>query len=330
MLLKAWRAEVQCAAPPGFLGTLALQNPLAAGLCDEVQPCLRESISPPVSHRLTRCAAPHSRPACCRAVRRGAAVPAGPHLFLRRHLPHRLCERPGQGDGCVGGLGAAATHGVGKKGSRGLNSACWGRPHNGKSQSHARACPGSRRRDLPSRLRARLPLPAPPTSPVLPAPAVPAVPAVPSAGGYCEVDPPTCGPKVGCRILSPDPPYFTNATGVAFAFSAFRSPRKLPGRLACCSYEGAAVTGVVWKQAATPACHGRPVRPRSPVHAPEPTLPCLIDPPYPTPPHPTPPPHTHRQLAAARCGTAGPSAPRGGVATCWTGCPLRAGKPRRS
>ncbi|PSC75196.1 Helicase sen1 [Micractinium conductrix] len=43
-------------------------------------------------------------------------------------------------------------------------------------------------------------------------------------GGYCEVDPPTCGPKVGCRILSPDPPYFTNATGVAFAFSAFRSP----------------------------------------------------------------------------------------------------------
>ena len=39
------------------------------------------------------------------------------------------------------------------------------------------------------------------------------------------MDPPTCEPDMGCRILQPDPPFFTNATAVAFAFSAFRSPR---------------------------------------------------------------------------------------------------------
>ncbi|KAL4419982.1 hypothetical protein ABPG75_007080 [Micractinium tetrahymenae] len=44
------------------------------------------------------------------------------------------------------------------------------------------------------------------------------------AGGYCGVDPPACDPDLGCRILQPDPPYFTNATGVSFSFSPFRSP----------------------------------------------------------------------------------------------------------
>jgi hypothetical protein len=42
-------------------------------------------------------------------------------------------------------------------------------------------------------------------------------------GGYCNVDPPTCQPEQGCRILRPDPPYFTNATTVSFAFTTFSS-----------------------------------------------------------------------------------------------------------
>lgn len=42
-------------------------------------------------------------------------------------------------------------------------------------------------------------------------------------GGYCNVDPPTCQPEQGCRILRPDPPYFTNATTLSFAFTTFSS-----------------------------------------------------------------------------------------------------------
>ena len=57
-------------------------------------------------------------------------------------------------------------------------------------------------------------LPTPPRNPFFPL----------LAGGYCGVDPPTCEPEEGCRILRPDPPFLTNATGVAFAFSAMRSP----------------------------------------------------------------------------------------------------------
>lgn len=45
-----------------------------------------------------------------------------------------------------------------------------------------------------------------------------------TTGGYCNVDPPTCEPEAGCRILEPDPPFFTNATGVSFAFSSFTAP----------------------------------------------------------------------------------------------------------
>lgn len=40
------------------------------------------------------------------------------------------------------------------------------------------------------------------------------------------MDPPTCDPDLGCRILQPNPPYFTNATGVSFSFSSFGSPRE--------------------------------------------------------------------------------------------------------
>lgn len=37
------------------------------------------------------------------------------------------------------------------------------------------------------------------------------------------MDPPTCQPEQGCRILRPDPPYFTNATTLSFAFTTFSS-----------------------------------------------------------------------------------------------------------
>ena len=46
----------------------------------------------------------------------------------------------------------------------------------------------------------------------------------PSLGGYCGVRPPTCAPAQGCRIVGPDPAFWTNGTSVAFSFTEFDSP----------------------------------------------------------------------------------------------------------
>lgn len=64
-------------------------------------------------------------------------------------------------------------------------------------------CPPSPRSSCP-------PLTLPPIQPTRP-------------GGYCNVDPPTCQPEQGCRILRPDPLFFTNATSLSFAFTTFSS-----------------------------------------------------------------------------------------------------------